>query len=322
MRFAPLALLLAANVALGQAPEKADTPKAPAEKAGKATGWKGHIVMGKTGLVAMKETRTQPDGTVVYLAFVGNAASYLVSDERENLVLIRTYEGREGWAEKDGLLRDTEAVAHFTKAIEDDPESAEAHKLRAIAQSINGKHDAAIADVTEAIRLAPKDWLLFMQRSNYWTYKHNYDKAIEDLDVAIRAMPGLQPLITNRAYLRAKKGDYAGAATDYEEILKKNDSHIGILNNLAWLLATCPDDEVRDGRRAVTLAEKAVQLTERKSATYLDTLAAAYAEARRFDDAVRVQQEALTDRRLVLDDGNQANQRLDLYRQKKAYREK
>ena len=98
----------------------------------------------------------------------------------------------------------------------------------------------------------------------------------------------------------------------------KNDRLIGTLNNLAWLLATCPDDNVRNGRRAVTLAEKAVELTERKNATYLDTLAAAYAEARRFDDAVRVQQEALTDRRLVLDDGNAANARLELYRKKKA----
>ena len=62
--------------------------------------------------------------------------------------------------------------------------------------------------------------------------------------------------------------------------------------------------------------------TERKSGAYLDTLAAAYAEARRFDDAVRVQQEALADREFLLTSGNAANERLDLYRQRKAYREK
>jgi tetratricopeptide (TPR) repeat protein len=319
MRFAPLVLLLLANVAFGQAPEPKDA-KAPADK---ATSWKGHQAMGKTGLVAMKEIKTLADGTVLQVDFIGTAGTYLVCDERENLVLLRTHAGKDGWADKDVLLLDKEAVAYFTKEIKENPESIPAHRSRAMAQALNGNHDAAVADATEAIRLDPKDWQSYMHRTNYWTYKHNYDKAIEDLDEAIRLKPELmKPLVTTRAFLRAKKGDYAGAAKDYEDFLKTDGNNIGILNNLAWLLATCPDDQVRDGRRAVTLAEKAVELTERKSATYLDTLAAAYAEARRFDDAVRVQQEALTDRRLVVDDGNQANQRLELYRQRKAYREK
>ena len=57
------------------------------------------------------------------------------------------------------------------------------------------------------------------------------------------------------------------------------------LNNVAWALATSSDDRVRNGAEAVTLAERAAQLTEYKQPGILDTLAVAYAEAGRFQDA-------------------------------------
>jgi tetratricopeptide (TPR) repeat protein len=65
------------------------------------------------------------------------------------------------------------------------------------------------------------------------------------------------------------------------------------LNQAAWLLATYPDPEVRDGTKAVDLATKAVEETGRANADFLDTLAAAYAESGDFAEAVRVQQEAI-----------------------------
>jgi hypothetical protein len=65
------------------------------------------------------------------------------------------------------------------------------------------------------------------------------------------------------------------------------------MNNLAWKLATCPDPRHRDGERAVLLAEEAVRLTGRNNAGFLDTLAAAYAEAGRFADAIASANEAI-----------------------------
>jgi tetratricopeptide (TPR) repeat protein len=65
------------------------------------------------------------------------------------------------------------------------------------------------------------------------------------------------------------------------------------LNGMAWQLATSPDPESRNGSNAVAFAEKAVALTHRNSANFIDTLAAAYAEAGLFDKAVAAQQEAL-----------------------------
>jgi tetratricopeptide (TPR) repeat protein len=66
-----------------------------------------------------------------------------------------------------------------------------------------------------------------------------------------------------------------------------------LLNRLAWLLATALENDVRDSGRAVRLAERSVQLTSRRDVMSLDTLAAAYAEADRFDDAVTTAREAL-----------------------------
>jgi N-acyl-D-aspartate/D-glutamate deacylase len=66
------------------------------------------------------------------------------------------------------------------------------------------------------------------------------------------------------------------------------------LNYMAWQLATSTNPDERDGAAAVWLAEKSVQIAERKEAVLLDTLAAAYAESGQFSAAVNAQTEALT----------------------------
>lgn len=67
-------------------------------------------------------------------------------------------------------------------------------------------------------------------------------------------------------------------------------SYLPAINNFAWLLATCPDDALRDGPRAVALLAPAVD----RSVQMLDTMAAAYAEAGRYDEAVEWQRQAIT----------------------------
>jgi lipopolysaccharide biosynthesis regulator YciM len=66
-----------------------------------------------------------------------------------------------------------------------------------------------------------------------------------------------------------------------------------VLNNLAWLLATSPDDAIRDGARAIELATKACEETEWKQAHIVSTLAAGYAEAGDFAKAREYSQKAV-----------------------------
>jgi len=93
----------------------------------------------------------------------------------------------------------------------------------------------------------------------------------------------------------------------------------GVLNNLAWVLATSPDAKLRDGRRAIELAEKACELSEYKLAHILSTLAAAYAETGDFDRAVEWSTKAVE-----LGDENHGDalkKELESYKAKKPWRE-
>ena len=91
-------------------------------------------------------------------------------------------------------------------------------------------------------------------------------------------------------------------------------------NALAWFLATCDDPTLRDGRSAIDFAQRAVAKTQRKESNYLDTLAAAYAEAGQFDQAVSVQQEAMA---LLRDETEKKGfaTRMKLYESHSPYRE-
>jgi len=91
-----------------------------------------------------------------------------------------------------------------------------------------------------------------------------------------------------------------------------------VCNTLAWLLATCPEDSVRDGKIAVETAKQACELAYWKDAGVIDTLAAAYAEAGEFDSAVAKQQEATKLAEVNNTNLNGAEDRLKLYQRKRS----
>lgn len=89
-------------------------------------------------------------------------------------------------------------------------------------------------------------------------------------------------------------GQLHGEATNfYREALRLKPDFDAAMNDLAMLRASCKQPELRNGREAVQLAEAACRFSGRRNPSYLGTLAAAYAEAGRFPDAVKTMQEAL-----------------------------
>jgi protein O-mannosyl-transferase len=109
-----------------------------------------------------------------------------------------------------------------------------------------------------------------------------------------------------------------------ESALEIEPNSVIALNALAWSLATDPDAHYRNGARAVELAERACQLTGYEQTYYIGTLAAAYAEAGRFDDAVATAQKAIAhaqqDNQPDLEQNNRENLKIFLAHQ--AYHEK
>ena len=88
-------------------------------------------------------------------------------------------------------------------------------------------------------------------------------------------------------------GRYGEAVAKYERAMAIDRGLVSARNNLAWMLASCADGSVRNGARAVELAAGANQVAGGKDAAILDTLAAAYAAAGRYEEAVRTAQAAL-----------------------------
>lgn len=115
------------------------------------------------------------------------------------------------------------------------------------------------------------------------------------------------------------RGRYPEAIKRVNEDLESAPDSAFLHNNKAWLLATCPDDAVRDGALAVEHATTACELTSWTNFAYVDTLAAAYAEAGDFELAVKWQEEAIR-----LGGGAYADdlqKRLRLFKAGKPYRE-
>jgi eukaryotic-like serine/threonine-protein kinase len=113
------------------------------------------------------------------------------------------------------------------------------------------------------------------------------------------------------------EGKLAEVKKAYCEAAERGDPQT--LNQVAWMLATCDESELRDGLAAVRFSEKAVAATDRRNPAYLDTLAAAYAETGRFDKAIPVQKEAIT----ALGTSEKKNalvSRLQLYESNTTYR--
>jgi tetratricopeptide (TPR) repeat protein len=114
--------------------------------------------------------------------------------------------------------------------------------------------------------------------------------------------------------------DYKKAITDFCEAVELEPNNYLAHNAIAWIMATCPKENIRNGQKALEHAKKALELNTWK-AFGLDTLAAALAEVGRFDEAVKCQTEALADPAFQRFYGEEGRQRLELYKNNKPFRE-
>ena len=200
-----------------------------------------------------------------------------------------------------------------------------------VRKSLNNT-DGAIKDFTSAIATRPKDVSAYSSRGAFRQKLGAYKEAVADYDVIIKANPKSQSARIDRATCKLELRDFAGAEADIAAI-KKNlhpfmwqqtpDLHILLarchaglgdpakamaeLDTLiqrmpkyaplhdarAWLLATCPDVQFRDGAKAVEGATRACETTRWKRPRFLETLSAAYAQSNDFTNAIKWQKKAI-----------------------------
>jgi tetratricopeptide (TPR) repeat protein len=146
----------------------------------------------------------------------------------------------------------------------------------------------------------------------------NYRNAILDFTAALRRKKDAQTQMF-RGIAFSELGEYERALLDLEDALRAAPKDAEAHNSLAWTLATAGVPGFRDGKRAIALARKACELTQWRDPGLLDTLAAAYAEAGDFAEAVRWQEKALAMGEFAKDHPD-ALERLALYKKKRPWR--
>ncbi len=122
--------------------------------------------------------------------------------------------------------------------------------------------------------------------------------------------------VAAQSLIKAKR--FEAAIIQYDKAYLASPNSIDVQNNLAWLLATCPDRALRDAPRAIKLAKQAAQSTNYADASMLDTLAAAYAESGEFEKAVVTQRKAIE--LTPAASRSDLQKRLNLYLEGKTYR--
>jgi len=179
------------------------------------------------------------------------------------------------------------AIADVEEVVRRQPQLLQAHLMRAELYAATGHVDKAMEQLERLARFAPGNVQLLQQLGNYCLIGNRPHRAIEVFSQVLEIDPDNARAIRGRgdAYLRA--GQHAEAIADLEKALEQDGEDQGVLNNLAWVLATSPTTELRDGKRALELANKAAELSAYQTPHILSTLAAAYAENGDFESAIK-----------------------------------
>lgn len=211
-----------------------------------------------------------------------------------------------------------EALLHYSKGIELLPDAAFPYIERSSVLMEMQQYTEAAADLEKALKLEPTSPEAYNNRGVLHRLQGHYDDAIKDYTSAIELFAKYPSAHANRGFAQRQLGHYTEALQDLNKAIEFDSISAEFANDAAWLLATCPDDKIRDPKRALTLAEQAATGTNRENGQYMDTLAAAYAANGQFPEAIKAGETAIEllkgDPALV-----EIHARVELYRQQKPF---
>ncbi len=181
------------------------------------------------------------------------------------------------------------ALADCSQALAFGADAGSAHSMRGQIWLQKRDLDRAIADFTDALKNGQDSTVQFCNRGLAYYLKGKHALAIADLDKAIELDPMEAVAYNNRGAAHMKFGNYAAATADLQKSLALKPEFSNPHKHLAWLKATCPLSDFRDGASALIHAQSAKQLADENPAEFQALLAVAYAETCDFTRALACQ---------------------------------
>lgn len=228
--------------------------------------------------------------------------------------------GKAYWALDEG----EKAVQDITSAVDLKPKLPDYRTLRGNYYLGLCQFDKAQADYSQALELDPNFIDAIAGKADVAFFIGNYRKAQADYTAFLKVQPQAPIVYYRRGVCSFSLGDYRSAVRDYKKAIELDPKYLDALKSLAWLLATSPQAAVRNGSQAVEYGKKALELAGQNDPIIMDTLAAALAEAGRYEDAASLEKMAISLLPQDFDLKERANwqARLALYQKGQPYREK
>ena len=220
-----------------------------------------------------------------------------------------------------GMYENIEKLWRVT--IARNPESFMAHYNLAMLSRQSGRVEEAISHYEKAAEIQPDFADAHNNLGNVLLETGRVDEALGQFQHALELRPGDALTESNLGNGLLQKGDIEAAIVHYQSAIKSQPTNAFFLNNLAWVRATCGKSSLRNGKEAVELAEQACRLTGDREPIMIGTLAAAYAEMGKFEEAAATAEKAHD---LALALGRQSlaqknRELMQLYQNRQPYRE-
>jgi tetratricopeptide (TPR) repeat protein len=233
-------------------------------------------------------------------------------------------------------LKETDkALEDVEQAIKLEPTRAQPHLMKAEILAATNHIDQAIASLEKLLQVAPNNEQILNRLGTFYLIANRPRKSIEAASQILKGDPDNYGALRFRADAYLNMGKHAEAISDFDKAYTLKEDDESLNNNFAWVLATSPDDKLRDGARALKLATKAAESSGYETPHILSTLAAAYAETGDFENAAKWSQKAVELSQKIVDeakpeddkaklqaDRDQLKKELDSYHERKPTRER
>jgi tetratricopeptide (TPR) repeat protein len=216
------------------------------------------------------------------------------------------------------------AMDHFLSALKLEPDCAIVHYELGDTLERKGDLSGAAKHYLEALRISPRYAAVYNNLGVMLANQNKVKASIGYISKALQINPGYAGAHYNLGKIYSNQKDTEKAIFHYKKTLQFNPDMAQALYHLSWILASCEDENFRNGQEAILLAEKLCQITQYGEPLAMDALAAAYAENGRYDEAVSIARKAIKQasklgpKELV----QGLKHRLKLYQNKTPYRQK